>query len=141
MVKYVELVSSSWLLNISSTASSSVTLLPCLLTIFQGITTYLFGSNYFLISITNAVNPSTPIIIKFKSHIRCMPLWGRRPGAWSLGPRVLWGSVILKQSNQLSFSHLRITSQSMLSSKSFSFRYSHICILHFMYRYYFFNVI
>ena len=65
--------------------------------------------------IRNAVNPATPIIIQFKSHIHCMPLWrwGRRPGSWSWCPRApasQWWRTILKQSNQLSFSHPRIIS-------------------------------
>ena len=42
-----------------------------------------------------------------------------------------WRRIILKQSNQLSFSHTRIISQSTLSSERFQFRHSHIFVLHF----------
>ena len=50
------------------------------------------------------------------------PWWS---GSWS------WWRIILKQSNQFSFSHTRIISQSTLSSERFQFKHSHIFILHF----------
>ena len=63
----------------------------------------------------------------------CLSNSGRSSWSWWSGVRSWsWAKIILKERNQLSFSQLRITSQSTLFHERFQIYYSHILIVHFL---------